>query len=125
MMSLFFNKLVVADLASGQEAGNVDPLSDDRPASRVGPVTPSAASADRARGSSRFLLRLWREPGIPSESDQYRGYLRNLKTGEERYFGTPEALSAEVLCALKSEHDAVPGPVQSRAGCNPPSTATE
>ena len=50
-----------------------------------------------AQGASSFLLRVWLEP---SEEDDaggaVRGYLRNLGTGEQQVFGTPERLTAAI-----------------------------
>ena len=43
--------------------------------------------------SSSYLVRVWRETG---EGAEVRFYLRNLKTGEERYLGDPGQI-AELL----------------------------
>lgn len=54
---------------------------------------PTAAQAEAAS----FLVRFWREPrGKADEAPVLRGFVRNLKTGEERYLAGPEQLAEHV-----------------------------
>lgn len=60
---------------------------------------PSKPTSDRSSGS--FLVRFWREPSASGEGKhELRGYVRNLKTGEERYVkdtsDLPEAILEEL-----------------------------
>ena len=59
--------------------------------------------ANRSQDASSFLLRVWFEPGEAGDTEApARGYLRNLQTGEERYIGTPEALTAVIQGQIRS-----------------------
>ena len=53
--------------------------------------------------SSSYLVRVWREPGQDAE---VRFYLRNLKTGEERYLGDAERLEDILKTGLRKEQSA-------------------
>jgi hypothetical protein len=65
-----------------------------------------------------WLVRCWEEPSQqPDESPVLRGFVRDLKTGKERYLSDPGALgeivTQEILEAerMKEENDAEkPGP---------------
>lgn len=69
------------------------------------PGDPAATTAGRNpdRDSGSFLVRVWREP---REDDRaapiVRGYIRNLRTGADRYLATPEELLHQVMDALNS-----------------------
>ncbi len=59
------------------------------------------------RGDERptvsYLVRFWLEPQeTAEESDLFRGYARDLRTGEERYFGDPQGLSEHILRRLRA-----------------------
>ena len=51
-----------------------------------------ADPAPDARSLS-FLIRLWKEPQEDG-AGAVRGYLRNLKSGEQHYLGSPEEIGA-------------------------------
>lgn len=52
--------------------------------------------------SGSFLIRFWTEPReVAAEEETVRGFVRNLKTGEEQYLNDPQALGELVLKALK------------------------
>lgn len=53
----------------------------------------SRGNANRSPGSNSYLVRVWRENGAEAK---VRFYLRDLKTGEERYLGDPDRIG-EVL----------------------------
>ncbi len=60
--------------------------------------TPTTAPA----GAASFLVRFWREPRRKAdEAPVLRGYIRNLKTGEERYLAGPEQLADHVRTYLE------------------------
>ena len=50
---------------------------------------------ERRRGaSSSYLVRLWQEPGEESARESSaRVYVRNLRSGEERYLKSPDQLA--------------------------------
>ncbi len=49
------------------------------------------------RNNTSFLLRIWAEPREEEGLEQVlRGYLRNLRTGEELFVADPGALSDEI-----------------------------
>ncbi len=59
------------------------------------------------RGDERpgvsYLVRFWVEPReTGSESGLFRGYARDLRTGEERYFGDPQGLSEHIERRLQA-----------------------
>jgi hypothetical protein len=68
------------------------------------------AGADRKAGS--FLVRVWyesresagREPQEPEEQ-LFRGYIRNLQTGEERFVRAPEKLSEHIAEQMEKGAD--------------------
>lgn len=56
--------------------------------------------------SSSFLLRVWRESGAGDDvRGGLRGYLRNLRTGEELYARNPSALAEAVRILVEAELD--------------------
>lgn len=55
----------------------------------------------RRRESATFLVRLWKEPTSPDGTEGVvRCYLKNLKTGEEQYMGSTDALASQALAQL-------------------------
>ena len=50
--------------------------------------------------SSSYLVRVWQETG---EDAEVRFYLRNLKTGEERYLGDPKQIAELLTGGLRVE----------------------
>ncbi len=63
------------------------------------------------RGDERpavsYLVRFWLEPReTDEESGGFRGYARDLRTGEERYFGDPRSLSELILRRLQATRQA-------------------
>ncbi len=51
-----------------------------------------------------YLVRFWLEPRErEGESSPFRGYARDLQTGEERYFGDPRRFAEHVLRRLRAE----------------------
>ncbi len=64
--------------------------------SAAGTLGHATATADRSAGS--FLIRVWYEAreaagGPPA----FRGYIRNLLTGEERFIRDPATVSEQIL----------------------------
>ena len=59
-------------------------------------------SAQAGEGSAvSYLVRFWLEPREQQgESAAYRGYARDLRTGEERYFADPRRLAEHILRRL-------------------------
>ena len=54
-----------------------------------------------------YLVRFWLEPREgEGESSPFRGYSRDLHTGEERYFGDPRRFAEHVLLQLRAEQTA-------------------
>lgn len=50
------------------------------------------------RSSGSFLVRAWLEQReIDGEEPSFRGYIRNLATGEERFVRLPDDLGAEIV----------------------------
>ncbi len=66
------------------------------------PTSPQRASVHPGdRPAVSYLVRFWLEPGeAERESAPVRGYVRDLRTGEERYFGDPRRLAEHVLRQL-------------------------
>ncbi len=62
------------------------------------------ASVERGeRPAESYLVRFWLEPRErQGESAPYRGYARNLQTGEEHYFGDPRRFVEHVLRSLRT-----------------------
>ncbi len=54
--------------------------------------------AERGSGSNSYLVRVWREGGSEAK---VRFYLRDLKSGEERYLGDPDRLGAVLMGDLE------------------------
>lgn len=68
---------------------------------------PKAEPATRPAAS--FLVRFWREPGDTAEGGvSVRGYVRNLKTGEERYLSSTEQLGAYIEEKLEDDAEDEP-----------------
>lgn len=58
----------------------------------------------RGRRTVSYLVRFWEEPREEAgEAALYRGYARNLETGEESYFGDPRRLGEHILRRLREE----------------------
>ncbi len=56
------------------------------------------------RPAGSYLVRFWLEPREGEEEpDLCRGYARDLRTGEERYFGDPRRLSEHILSRLQAK----------------------
>ena len=55
----------------------------------------TAVRREHQREAGSFLVRVWYEPG---EGDPaFRGYVRNLQTGEERLLGEPSSITQEIV----------------------------
>lgn len=68
----------------------------------IAPAPPSPAA--RAPRNASFLVRFWQEPrDIDSGQPLLRGYVRNLRTGAERYVSGLEELPEQVRSALQGE----------------------
>jgi hypothetical protein len=62
---------------------------------------PPKKKTDHQSGS--FLIRFWTEPReVEAGEETVRGFVRNLKTGEEQYLNDPQKLGELVLDALKN-----------------------
>lgn len=54
--------------------------------------------------AASYLVRFWLEPREKEgESSPFRGYTRDLQTGEERYFGDPRRFAEHVIRRLQAE----------------------
>lgn len=52
-----------------------------------------SAAGDRRRRAHSYLVRVWVEPReLDGEDDRMRGYVRDLRTGEEAYLRDPDEL---------------------------------
>ncbi len=72
----------------------------EKAVSTDGGAAPGSAPL-RKRDSAAFLVRLWREPTTPDGTEGVvRCYMKNLKTGEEHYMGSADALASQVLAQL-------------------------
>jgi len=58
------------------------------------------------RPAVSYLVRFWLEPQqVENEATlQYRGYARDLRTGEESYFADPAKLVAHIQRRLQAAH---------------------
>lgn len=53
-----------------------------------------------------YLVRYWLEPEEDAnDASPFRGYVRNLETGKERYFGDPRRFAQHVLRRLQSARE--------------------
>jgi hypothetical protein len=60
--------------------------------------------------SGSFLIRVWTEPReMETDGETVRGFVRNLKTGEEQYLNDPQKLGELVLQYLMSNGKKEPG----------------
>lgn len=58
------------------------------------------------RPAVSYLVRFWIEPREQeNQSAPYRGYARDLHTGEERYFSDPRRFAEHVLRSLRATQD--------------------
>lgn len=65
---------------------------------------PPKKKTDHQSGS--FLIRFWTEPReVDAGEETVRGFVRNLKTGEEQYLNDPQKLGELVLEALKNPQE--------------------
>lgn len=55
--------------------------------------------------SNSYLVRVWQETGKDAD---LRFYLRDLKTGEERYLGDPKQIGELLTRGLRAERSARP-----------------
>lgn len=53
----------------------------------------------RHSSSNSYLVRVWQESGVEAD---LRFYLRDLKTGEERYLADPEQISELLIRGLRT-----------------------
>ncbi len=61
-------------------------------------VRPTSSEPAGDRPVVSYLVRFWLESGEDeSQSPPVRGYVRDLRTGEERYFGDPRRLAEHIL----------------------------
>lgn len=57
---------------------------------------------ERTAGS--FLVRVWYESReTPSGQPSFRGYVRNLQTGEERFVRDPETVTEQIVRQIEAE----------------------
>jgi len=60
--------------------------------------TMSRATPINDRSAGSFLVRVWYETRETAEEPPtFRGYIRNLLTGEERFIRDPETVSEQIL----------------------------
>jgi hypothetical protein len=68
----------------------------DRPVAARAETTPTGE-----RSSASLLVRCWLEPsGVAGEPPALRGYVKNLKTGEETFFKDFDAVSQQIQRSL-------------------------
>lgn len=62
------------------------------------------------RPAVSYLVRFWLEPREQEGEDApYRGYVRDLETGEERYFSDPRRFAEHLLRQLRAaSHEQTP-----------------
>lgn len=67
------------------------------------PKSPGPApSGDRSTGA--FLIRVWYEAReIDGGAPEFRGYIKNLHTGEERFVRDPANVSEQILRQMRDE----------------------
>jgi hypothetical protein len=72
-------------------------------AAQPSPKEPSRpAREDRTAGS--FLVRVWYEiREIDGSAPAFRGFIKNLHTGEERFVRDPENVSDQILRQMRDE----------------------
>lgn len=77
-------------------------------ATPAGPAQPP--TDDRSSGS--FLVRIWYEAReIDGGAPAFRGYIKNLHTGEERFVRDPANVSEQILRQMRDEaQEAAEGP---------------
>ena len=68
------------------------------------PATPRRAPAREGRRREvSYLVRFWLEPREQEgETAPFRGYSRDLRTGEEQYFRDPRRLAETILRRLRA-----------------------
>lgn len=57
------------------------------------------------RPTLSYLVRCWQEPRNRDGESPFRVYIRDLKTGEERYFDDPRRFAEHVLRLLQREDE--------------------
>ncbi|MCP3960675.1 MAG: hypothetical protein GY719_22760 [bacterium] len=63
---------------------------------------------DRERPTVSYLVRFWLEPREQeSETSPLRGYVRDLHSGQEQYFGDPRKLAEHILRRLRVEQQQI------------------
>lgn len=63
--------------------------------------SPPTAASGEDRPSASLLVRCWYEtPGGAGASPVLRGYVKNLKTGEEAFFQDVDAVGGQILRQL-------------------------
>ena len=77
---------------------------DDRPK-----LPPRRPSGDGERLAVSYLTRFWMEPSGSADVMSFRGYARDLKTGEEYFFGDPRRFGEQVLRRMQSQRAAQHG----------------
>ena len=81
-------------------------MNDESVSTRVGP------SPSGERSSASLLVRCWLEPSNNGEPPTLRGYVKNLKTGEELFIKDLETVGDQIRRNLdagaKSSEDASP-----------------
>lgn len=86
-------------------------------ADRTGSGVALGGEPIRKRESATFLVRLWKEPTSPDGTEGVvRCYMKNLKTGEEHYMGSMDALASQALAQLGGGYlsEGAPEPDDSR-----------
>ena len=75
-------------------------MNDESVSTRVGP------SPSGERSSASLLVRCWLEPSNDGESPTLRGYVKNLKTGEELFIKDVDGVGQQILRELGTAGDA-------------------
>jgi|GEM_PF-1335380 len=71
--------------------------------------------ADGERSAGSFLVRVWYESReTPDGRPSFRGYVRNLQTGEERFVRDPETVTEQIVRQVEAEATATAGRMSER-----------
>lgn len=66
----------------------------------------AAGAGRRGTISDSFLVRIWREPREDRTASQpVRGFVRNLRTGEEHYLGDPGLVLDQLVRSSESKEE--------------------
>lgn len=65
-----------------------------------------SANGKSDSATNSFLVRIWREPrGGREAAEPLRGFVRNLRTGEEHYLGDPALLLDQLAPGAEEEEE--------------------